>query len=46
MFEAAVYCAHEKYGLSLGWAKNLKVLTQEELFSKLFEALDPGTLLP
>ena len=46
MFEAAVYCAHEKYGLSIGWAKNLKALTQEELFSKLSERHDPGTLLP
>ena len=46
MFDAAVYAASEKYGLSIGWARNLKALTQEELFSKLFEALDSGTLLP
>ena len=45
-FEAAVHSATEKYRLSIGWAKNLKALTQEELFSKLFEALDSGTLLP
>jgi hypothetical protein len=46
MFEAAVYYASEKYGWSIGWAKNLKALTQEELFSKLSEGHDPGTLLP
>jgi hypothetical protein len=43
-----IFDAAGKFGMSKAWARNLKAkaLTQEELLSKLSEALDAGTLLP
>ena len=45
-FDAAVEEAAEKFRMSKSWARNLKTLTPEKVFSKLSAVFDEATLQP
>jgi hypothetical protein len=45
-FDTAVKEAAAKFGMSVGWARNLKPTDSTKALSKLKQKLDHGTLQP